>query len=172
MVDIWCISQIGQIAANYYDEFVSGLESLTDKGKDTEAAAVFNSLVPSKKLTLVLDKEPFSYCGSRFINDECQLVVHPEALYVNTSNVVEYLARWIDMGESSSFEHRKGAVLMHMDCFAALFKQKGELPLATRRGEREYTEPAIKAAQAKFKKVGLICVCDVTLGSSCSADVR
>jgi hypothetical protein len=96
------ISQVGRIAANYYDQFLSGLESLTDKGKDREAAALFNSLVPTKRVTLVFDKEPFNYCGSRFINDEYQLVVHPEHLYVNTSYVVEHLARWVDMGQSST----------------------------------------------------------------------
>jgi hypothetical protein len=50
-----------------------------------------------------------------------------------------------------------------MNYSTALFKQKGELPLTTRRGEREYTEPAIKAAQAKFKKVSLSSVFDVHL---------
>jgi hypothetical protein len=34
-----------------------------------------------------------------------------------------------------------------------MYKQKGELPLSTAWAEKEYTHPAIKDAEAKFKKV-------------------
>jgi hypothetical protein len=75
-----------------------GVESFTDKGKKTDAAAALNSLVSTKKIVLVFDKSPFNYCGSRFVNDELEVVINPEKLYTNTENVVEYFPRWVDMG--------------------------------------------------------------------------
>jgi hypothetical protein len=85
--------------SSYFSEAVDGIERLTDKGKATMAVGVFNSLVPNRKFAIAFDKEAFNYCGARFQDGDYQIVIHPEQLWCNTSNVNEYLDRKINMGE-------------------------------------------------------------------------
>jgi hypothetical protein len=92
-------SQLGQIISSYFDNALDGIESLTKRGQDTEAAELFNSMVPNRKLVIVIDKDAgFTYCGSRFQDGDFQLVIHPESLWVNVSYITENLDRKLDMG--------------------------------------------------------------------------
>jgi len=125
--------QLGAVVYSYFDNAIKGVENLTNSGKDKEAVDLFNSLVPNRKFIIVLDKDAgYNYCGPRFREGDFDLVIHPDNVWSNVSNIAEDLDRKIDM---------------------ALFKQKGELPLGVRRGVVKYLEPALARAGAKFKQM-------------------
>jgi hypothetical protein len=145
--------QLGAVVYSYFDNAIKGVENLTNSGKDKEAVDLFNSLVPNRKFIIVLDKDAgYNYCGPRFREGDFDLVIHPDNVWSNVSNIAEDLDRKIDMGLSNQTAI---STVTYTYPHTALFKQKGELPLGVRRGVVKYLEPALARAGAKFKQVNM-----------------